>query len=132
MMNQQEREQLYNTAWKHWGSDTQLDMLIEEMAELTQAILKTRRVGARFSYAVYEEIADVSICMEQIETQLKKYPRAGKHHNGTMGDGFDWDTVLSIRDRKLLRLQERLFQSMEEKHFPELTDVTIGTAGGTR
>jgi hypothetical protein len=116
MMDKQTREQLYNTAWKHWGSDTQLDMLIEEMAELTQAILKTRRNGVRFSYAMYEEIADVSICMEQIETQLKRMPRMGKHHEPGEENGFDWDTVLSIRDRKLIRLQERLIQSMKEKH----------------
>ena len=44
MMNQQEREQLYNTAWKHWGGDLQIDILIEEMAELTQALIKDRRM----------------------------------------------------------------------------------------
>jgi NTP pyrophosphatase (non-canonical NTP hydrolase) len=115
VMDKLDREQLYNTAWKHWGSDSQLDMLIEEMAELTRAILKTRRNGVAFSYAMYEEMADVSICMEQVETQLRKYPRFSKHHAPCEENGTDWDIVESIRDRKLQRMKERLMQSMTDK-----------------
>lgn len=110
-MDEIDKKQLYNTAWKHWGGTTQLDILIEEMAELTQAILKTRRNGVTYSYAVYEEIADVSICLEQVETRLKIYPRISKNH--IAGDnGYDWDTVLEIKEKKLEQLKERLMQSI--------------------
>jgi hypothetical protein len=44
-MEEIETKTLYDWAWKHWGSDAQIDVLIEEMAELTQALLKSRRNG---------------------------------------------------------------------------------------
>jgi phage gpG-like protein len=92
----------------------QIDILIEEMAELTQALLKTRRNGVVFSHAVFEEIADVQICLEQLDIQFG-YLEAYKQ-------------IEQIKEGKLLRLKERLMQSMTEK----LTDVTIGNSGGNR
>jgi len=63
---------LYQHCWDKWGSDAQMDMLIEEMAELTQAILKARRTGIVFTPRVCAEFADVTICMEQVECQLRQ------------------------------------------------------------
>jgi hypothetical protein len=42
-MNEIDKIQLYRTARKHWGGESQINMVMEEMAEFTQAILKTRR-----------------------------------------------------------------------------------------
>lgn len=49
----------------HYGKEKQLDMLIEECAELIQAISKYNR-GKSFN-CVAEEIADVEIMIEQIK-----------------------------------------------------------------
>lgn len=92
-------------AWKQWGADMQIDICIEEMAELTQAIIKTRRNGISWSYAVFEEIADVLLCLQQIEIELRRLP---------MTDGTPaWGQVLSIRDAKLDRLRGRLEVAQE-------------------
>ena len=42
-----EKEELYNEAWRLWGGDMQLDILIEEMAELTLARLEERLCAAK-------------------------------------------------------------------------------------
>ena len=119
MMDEIDRKQLYNSAWKHWGSDAQMNMVIEEMAELTQAILKARRNGVVFSsYAVSEELADVLICLEQIEVQLKAMPSSG-------GQTW-WSHVERIKEEKLERLKLRLLDSLEKK-YPD-----IGPQDGSR
>jgi NTP pyrophosphatase (non-canonical NTP hydrolase) len=125
MMDEIDREQLYNTAWKHWGADTQLDILIEEMAELTQAILKARRHSdTPYTEDFMEELADVLICLEQIETRMKKIPRASKNH--IVGDnGTNWDTVIESKEEKLGRLKGRLFDSLSQK-YPGVGDHIEG------
>ena len=70
-MDQLDAEQLYHIAWRHWGAYAQIDMLIEEMAELTQALLKGRRKGEFTNHNISEETADVKICFEQFESHLK-------------------------------------------------------------
>lgn len=124
MMDEIDKEQLYKTCWKHWGAQTQLDICIEEMAEFIQAILKNRRNGIIFSPEFTEELADVCICIEQIKTIMKKYPRASKNH--IVGDnGNKWDTVMEIKAEKLERLKGRLFESMSKK-FPDVGDHIEG------
>ena len=118
MMDGIDRKQLYNSAWKLWGSDAQMNMVIEEMAELTQAIFKARRNGVVFSYAVSEELADVLICLEQIEVQLKARPSSG-------GQTW-WSQVERIKEEKLERLKLRLLDSLEKK-YPD-----IGPQDGSR
>ena len=58
----------------HYGEDAQVDMLIEEMSELTKALLKNRRaqkgqtdtpIRATVN-AIEEEVADVLIMLNQI------------------------------------------------------------------
>ena len=127
-MDRQEREQLYNTAWKHWGAEMQVDILIEEMAELTHALLRARRNNTFYTYAVSEEMADVLICLEQFEVRMKVFPHTVTEIN-TYGKGlgsggsyqsniFDGQ-VMQIKEVKLLRLKERLMKSMTEKHCGE-------------
>ena len=54
-------------ALKRWGSNLQIDMMIEESAELTKALLKFRRNGGSIPDYVLEEIADVSLMIEQMK-----------------------------------------------------------------
>ncbi len=57
-----DREKIYRTALQIWGAELQMNMLIEECAELIQSINKYRRKG---SENILEEIADVEIMLEQ-------------------------------------------------------------------
>lgn len=115
-MERLEREQLYNTAWKHWGSDAQADQLIEEMSELIHAIITARRKGTFYTYAVSEEIADVTICLEQFEVRMKAFPTTAMKGDKNVIVGCVYDQVEQIKEAKLLRLKERLMKSMIEKH----------------
>lgn len=69
-------QQIYRKAIDLFGDDSQMDMLIEEMAELTQSILKNRRKKmvvldkTLYSDNLHEEFADVRIVMAQIELCL--------------------------------------------------------------
>lgn len=50
-----------------FGIDKQLDIAIEEMSELTKAIIKHRRYASKETYEnLCEETADVAIMIEQI------------------------------------------------------------------
>jgi len=61
-----EKEKLYDKVLKKWGISSQLNMLIEECAELIVAInhLKRKRISTD---NLFEECADVSILIEQME-----------------------------------------------------------------
>ena len=73
-MTKQERIALYNKATKKWGMQAQIDQMIEEMAELTVALNKYKRMTfyheAKNKEKVFEnlyvELSDVSICLEQM------------------------------------------------------------------
>ena len=103
-------EELYDKAMELWGEEFQVNMLIEEMAELTHAIMKTRRHPvATWTYRVLEELADVSIMMDQMEQHLQSLPEDDS-------SGYSrWDTVLAIRQQKIDRLQRRVERAEEDK-----------------
>lgn len=67
---QEEREQqtpeseIFKSAVHWWGKEAQTDMMIEEMAELTKAILNERRGR---DHNIAEEMADVRIMLAQME-----------------------------------------------------------------
>ena len=92
MMSNMDRTLLYLEAWEKFGAMAQLDMLIEEMAELTQAILKARRDGRWVSTEVVKEYVDVKICIEQLELKIG-------------GEGLS-QLVATTRDEKLERLDK--------------------------
>lgn len=60
-------------AIKKWGKQSQMEMAIEECAELIKAIQKLKRAGDEnprefeFIRAVCDEIADVEIIMQQLK-----------------------------------------------------------------
>jgi NTP pyrophosphatase (non-canonical NTP hydrolase) len=57
-------EKICKRALEKWGIDKQTDMMIEEMSELTKALLKVRRGESLDN--VIDELADVSIVLEQM------------------------------------------------------------------
>lgn len=66
LYNAHERSEIYRQAIEVWGEDMQLTVAIEEMAELTKEICKLRR-GESNKAAIAEELADVTICLEQLQ-----------------------------------------------------------------
>lgn len=56
---------------EHWGEDDQLNVAMEECAELIQAISKARRYGIDnplIYWALAEEMGDVTIILEHLKT----------------------------------------------------------------
>ena len=90
------KRDLIKACVEKWG-DTQVDMLIEELAELIDAIqkLKRGRVGVK---DVAEEIADVRLMLDQIEYMLKCESMVDEAAN-----------------YKLLRLEQRLRRNDDPK-----------------
>jgi NTP pyrophosphatase (non-canonical NTP hydrolase) len=87
----EEQKGIMLTALSRYGVDAQDDIAIEEMSELTKAIIKNRRYKTFATLEnLYEELADVLIMCEQILMSL------------------DRDKVQSYVNSKLERLNERL------------------------
>ena len=57
---------VYEKALNKWGKDLQLIMGIEEMAELTKALIKDIRGKPNYDN-ILEEIADVEIMLTQLK-----------------------------------------------------------------
>lgn len=58
-----------NKIAKHFGLESQMQQLIEEMAELTQAICKHKR-GLNVEENLIEELADVKLVLDQVISLL--------------------------------------------------------------
>ena len=83
--------EVLQTAIDHYGSERQIDKAIEEMSELTKALLKLRLVkNEQNTESVLEEMADVEIMLDQLKLI------------------FGYKTL--YRDEKVYRLVERLHE----------------------
>jgi len=76
-----EAKNVYAKFIDKWGEDAQIDMCIEEMAELTQALLKLRRhnkygykpnMTLQFIANLTEEVADVQFMLNQMKVFVMK------------------------------------------------------------
>ena len=77
-MTTEERRALLDRAITTYGAPAQMDMAVEEMAELTKALCKVKRVSCKIKRAqagcevtaaignVIEEMADVQIMLDQL------------------------------------------------------------------
>lgn len=102
-MRQDLRQNILQTAINTYGIPAQEDMMLEEMSELTKAILKLRRLddslknkiaGDMVKTHIIEEMADVQIMLDQMRI--------------IYGDTFDFEKC------KLERLADRLGMEAEE------------------
>lgn len=73
MNDQMTKNEIYKVAIEKWGIPSQLEMMVEECAELIQALQKLKRVDASNEFLIdgatehiCEEIADVEILIEQM------------------------------------------------------------------
>lgn len=67
---------VYRDAIDYYGEKNQVDVAVEEMAELTQALMKERRCDEEWRRPdlrvhVAEEMADVEIMLEQLKIIFK-------------------------------------------------------------
>jgi NTP pyrophosphatase (non-canonical NTP hydrolase) len=83
---------LFKKLWHKLGKKHQCDILIEEMSELTKAILKARRYKKKCSGKLIEELTDVKICTSQLDWYFKKIGKSNK--------------TKKVRKYKLKRLQK--------------------------
>jgi len=58
-------EKIYKRAWKTFGKDKQLDMIIEECSELIKEVCMLKRERNVYFNKIVEEMADVEIMNEQ-------------------------------------------------------------------
>lgn len=81
MLNEEERLKIYDKATQLWGLVAQYDQCVEEMGELIVAINKYKRKVLYKEYKgdskivenLVEEIAAVSICLEQMRHFFKAH-----------------------------------------------------------
>ena len=99
-----ELETVYKRAVDVWGVDKQIDMAIEEMSELTKALLKVRRsvnkdanTQTETNNNVCEEIADV----ENMINQMRYI--------------FNSETIDKYKEDKLERTLEKIIKSENGK-----------------
>lgn len=72
-MNRIDEKALYANALNYFGALRQWDKLIEEMAELQQAILKVRYNPTQENKQnLHEEIVDVQVVMSQLLPHMNK------------------------------------------------------------
>ena len=100
-MTPEETKSLLNRAVYTYGCSAQQDVAIEEMSELTKALMKLRRTGTladvdtetirKLISDVAEEVADVLITIEQLKIMF-----------------YIEDDVEEWKEKKLNRLKERL------------------------
>lgn len=91
-MNTIERNNLLKQAIEEWGSNSQMDMVIEECAELIKAINKFKRSpSAANMNELCGEVADVEIMCQQVRLMVNKDALIDK-----------------IKEEKLDRLRARL------------------------
>lgn len=88
------REMNLETA-KYYGYEAQSNQLVEECAELIQAVNKYRRVETGLGQPVVEEIADVELMLEQVKYLLQ----------------IPEDELLAVKTFKVNRTRERMENS---------------------
>ena len=89
-----EEEKIYRKALSLWGKEAQIDIAIEEMAELIKELSKFKR-GTGTDSSILEEIADVHIMLGQLLLIFN-------HWRDNEPNFDEW------YGRKLLRLENRV------------------------
>ena len=102
-MQLEDRYLLYREAIDHYGAEHQEDKVMEEMAELTQAIIKHRQNPCKETYMnLLEEIADVTNTQEQLKMI---------HCNHLNEE----EVLLMIREEKLEKMKNEIRRDKEKK-----------------
>ena len=105
-MDLEQRKKIYTQAKCLWGIGPQVDMMIEESSELTQALLKFRRdPSPERAIDVVQELADVEIMLEQMKMQFDRFN----------------NNVETFKNAKIDRLKKRIQTSIKKNNGKQLT-----------
>jgi hypothetical protein len=103
-----------------WGIMPQLDIVVEEMAELTQAIMKFRRYvydqdrHELLTLGIVSEMIDVSLMLKQLEYIM--YVITSNQSAIQFQPGINIESLMvNMRNEKYERLRERLDKADEVK-----------------
>ena len=101
------REEICKAAIDLWGENAQIDMVIEEMAELTKALLKYRRAHesnkAMCIVDIAEEHADVKIMPDQLFYMMRSHDAKYNDH------------LWHFTEEKVVRLTNRIDKHAAQK-----------------
>lgn len=121
-MTHEEKESLINDIIKYWGKEHQLNIAVEECAELIQAIIKKRRYGKdKAARCVKEEIVDVLLMMDQLDKMYN-----GPYYRNNMYDEMDEEEA----EKEVIRICSETIGLINESDylgsaFASLTRKTI-------
>lgn len=101
-------EKLFQEAILKWGTEGQIEMIIEEMAELTVAIQHWKR-GRVDTEKIADELSDVGIMVDQLSLMLDPDSDVSRRR------------YLRYREMKTNRLKDRL--AVRERPRHESTSV---------
>jgi len=87
-----------NEAWSFWGMDLQITILEEELAELSEALTIVHLKGA-WTDAAFEELADVLVCLSQVEIALRAKPFSIEKGQRTQWEPVETACSANERDR---------------------------------
>lgn len=122
MIPYEERKAVYTAAIAHYGPESRYWLAVEEMAELMKELAKGHRPGGTTSEALVDEIADVTIMMEQLRLVLNV--------NDDVQDRIDYKVT-----RLLNRMKEGEHEGSMEETDPcegQTDPGTDGSGQGTR
>lgn len=80
--------EVLNNARIWWGKDLQIEVLEEELSELAEEITLAHIGGDTWTEGVCEELADVLVCLSQVEMVLRYHPTPFRRDCRTL-----WDEV---------------------------------------
>lgn len=99
------RNPIWQACLEKWGKNAQFDVFVEELAELTQALMKYKRFPTKENaLKITEEMGDVQLMMWQFSSSV--------FFNNS-------DLVAQNRYNKELRLMDRLGITYDESFLPD-------------
>ena len=123
-----DKTKVLKEAIQTYGQNAQIDMAIEEMSELTKALLKDRRSLISQKLEVAEEIADVLITVEQLIMIYDNEELVNKTVNSKIArlaerlKGYSKPHVSTYEAEITIR------ETVDERHANVLFDVEIPSA----
>lgn len=94
-------------AWSFWGMDLQITILEEELAELGEAITLAHLKGVGWTDAAFEELADVMVCLSQVEIALRAKPFSIEDGHRTQWELVE--TACSANERARPDIEEQVY-----------------------
>jgi hypothetical protein len=107
-----ERKATFDKAVERTGIDGQIDKACTEMAEFIHAALDTRAAGVTYSWAFFEELGHVQLCIELILSRLEQCP---SESYGTLLNQTKYIREKRMRDWAEFEMVEHAKRKMREK-----------------